>query len=191
MPNAGKKQNKTFPDAFGEFTEFRYFKKNAVILSQGKVENHISLVCKGSVGIFVEHHENEICHAFIFEDEYLSSYESFVTRKPSLLFVKALEDVTLASITHKNMQKILSSADGLLYAKQIADQLFFGSQHRVLSLITQTAEERYRLLVSKRSHVIKKIKQRYIASYLGITPVSLSRIRAHVVKSDLLSFDND
>lgn len=190
MRNHNLCESKSYPPAFGEFTTFRHFKKNAVILAKGRVENFVSLVCKGSVGIFLEKDQIEICHAFIFEKEYLSSYESFVTRKSSLLYVKALEDVTLASITFKNMQTVLSSHEGLQYGKQIVDQLFFGAQQRIISFITQSAEERYRVLIEKRPNVIQKIKQRYIASYLGITPVSLSRIRAQVTKSDLLSFDN-
>jgi CRP-like cAMP-binding protein len=175
--------SKSYPEVFGQFTVFRHFKKNAIILPKGRVENFISLVCKGSAGLFIAKGHAEICHAFVFENEYLSSYESFVVRKPSQLFIRALADVTLASISHKNMQLVLSSHEGLQYGKQIADQLFFGSQQRIISFITQTAEERYLDPLAKRPNVIEKIKQQYIASYLGITPVSLSRIRAQIAKS--------
>lgn len=182
MAGSRKPPVNSYPEVFGQFTEFQHFKKNAIILPKGRVENFISLVCSGSVGIFIAKGSAEVCHAFVFENEYLSSYESFVSRKPSQLFIRALADVTLASISHKNMQLVLSSHEGLKYGKQIADQLFFGSQQRIISFITQTAEERYLDLLAKRPGVIQKIKQQYIASYLGITPVSLSRIRAYIAK---------
>ncbi len=177
---SGKKLSKQedYPSIFGEFTQFRHFSKNAVILPTAKVESYVSFVHRGTVGIFIEKDETEICHSLIFENEYFSSYESFVARKPSVFFIKALDDLVIASISYKNMQLVLSSFEGLQYGKQIADQLFFGAQRRIISFLTQSAEERYHELIVTRPHVVEKIKQKYIASYLGVTPVSLSRIRA-------------
>ena len=180
MPKKKKDDQQEYPFVFGEFTKFRHYKKNAIILRKGKVENYISVVCKGTAGMFLENDDAEICYAFVFENGYFSSYESFVTRKPSQVSLKSLEVLTIASISYGDMQIVLGNVEGLQYGKQIVDQLFFGAQQRIFSLITQSAEERYRELILSRPEVFKNIKQKYIASYLGITPVSLSRIRAQV-----------
>jgi CRP-like cAMP-binding protein len=163
---------------FGEFTQVRQFKRNAVILRKNRTENHIYFLLQGTVGIFLEKDGEEICYAFVFENSYFSAYESFVKQTPSQVSLKALEPVVLASITHEQMLLVMQSAEGLQYGKQIADGLFFGAQRRIISLITQSAEERYMELLQTRPEVFEKIKQKYIAAYLGITPVSLSRIRS-------------
>lgn len=155
---------------------FREFRKNAVVLRAGQVEDHISFVCKGTAGLFLEEETDEICHAFVFEGSYLCSYESFVNQSPSLLTARALDELVLASISHKDMQQVLATPEGLAYAKTIADQLFFGSQRRIFSLITETAEQRFHSLMQSRPEVFRLMKRKHIASYLGMTPVSLSRI---------------
>lgn len=163
---------------FGELTIFREYKKGDVILQIGYTENFVSYVCKGIVGIFLEKDGEEVCYGFGFEDNYISSYDSFLQQKPSKMIMRALESVVLASISYEKLQIVLqSSCEGQEFGRKIAETLFIKSQERIIAFLTQSAEERYQALITQRPEVLKKIKQKYIASYLGITPVSLSRIR--------------
>jgi CRP-like cAMP-binding protein len=179
-------RKKQLPDlqkdtVFGEFTSFRSFKKGEVILQEGRVENYVSYVCKGIVGMFLTKEAEEICYGFVFENGYLSAYDSFLQRTPAQFSVLALENVLLASISYDNLQLVLnSSIEGQAFGRQIAEKLYIKSQQRIIAFLTQSAEERYLDLMKERPEVFKRVKQKYIASYLGITPVSLSRIRAKI-----------
>ena len=178
LHNKKVKSAQYYPSTFGEVTIFRNYKKGEVILKKGYVENFVSYVHKGMVGMFLEKEGEDICYGFAFEQNYISAYDSFLQQSPSQMTLIALENTILASVSYEKLQVILnSSIEGQVFGRQIAENLFLKAQQRIISFLTKSAEERYMEIENQRPEVIKKIKQKYIASYLGITPVSLSRIR--------------
>ena len=84
-------------------------------------------------------------------------------------------------ISHRKLNELFDqTSEGNSIGRQIAEQFFIGKQKRELSLLTQSAEERYYSLFTHQPQLIKEIPLKYIASYIGITPQALSRIRARI-----------
>jgi len=166
--------------------EISTFKKKENFSEPGKICNQISLIVKGSVRFFHIKDAEEITGYFCFENEFTSSYKSFLTRQPSILYIQALENTIFVSLNYDNMQK--AYADTLIGHKMerlgrlIAEYYLICYEDRVTSFITQTPEERYNNLLQTRGDVVQRIPQHYIANFLGITPVSLSRIRRRIMK---------
>jgi len=169
---------------FGNLSTIQKFKKKEIILEQGKIENHLSFIIKGAIAVLTYHNGNEICINFCVENSFFSSYVSFLTRKPSVYHILAIEDTIIERIEYDSLEKAYSiSANHQKNGRKIAERLYINSNRRILSLITKTAEERYIEFTEEYSNFMQYIPLKYLASYLGITPVSLSRLRNKIMKS--------
>ena len=168
------------------YLEIITLKKKKNFAEPGKVCNHIGLVVKGAVRYFHVKDGEEITGYFSFEDEMLSSYKSFLTRQPGLFYIQALEDSQIVTLSHNALQEICSnqimSFKMERFGRLMAEHYLICYEDRVASFITQTPEERYHKLLETGGEVMQRIPQHYIANYLGITPVSLSRIRRRIMK---------
>jgi CRP-like cAMP-binding protein len=156
----------------------RYLKKS-IITEIGEVENHISFIEKGIVRLLIpKKEEDEITYGFSFENEFISVYDSFLTQSPSQYKLETLVETSLLSITYSDLQKVYKHTKiGNLIGRLVAERLFIIKSNRALSLLNDSAEKRYLNLFTERPNLIKKIPLKYIASYIGVTPQSLSRIR--------------
>jgi CRP-like cAMP-binding protein len=116
----------------------------------------------------------------------VSSYKSFLTRKPGQTTRQALEDTELITLSYDAMQELYNHP--LLgykmerFGRLTGEYLACCYEDRVLSFVTQTPEERYLQLMENGKAIIQNIPQHYIANFLGITPVSLSRIRKRILE---------
>lgn len=168
------------------YLEIITLKKKKNFAEPGKVCNHIGLVVKGAVRYFHVKDGEEITGYFSFEDEMLSSYKSFLTRQPGLFYIQALEDSQIVTLSHNALQEIcfnqIMSFKMERFGRLMAEHYLICYEDRVASFITQTPEERYHKLLETGGEVMQRIPQHYIANYLGITPVSLSRIRRRIMK---------
>jgi CRP-like cAMP-binding protein len=168
------------------YLEVSTLQKKRNFMEPGKVCNYISLVVKGGVRFFHVKDGEEITGYFSFENEFVSSYKSFLTRQAGINYIQALEDTVFVNLSYANMQQIY--ADQLIGKKMerlgrlIAEHYLICYEDRVASFITQTPEERYNKLLETGGEVLQRIPQHYIANFLGITPVSLSRIRRRIMK---------
>ena len=161
--------------------EQRKFPKKSIILKQGEVENYLSFIESGIVRLYFEKIENDITFDFSFEGTFFSSYKSFITRKPSEYNIQTLTDVELYSISYENLQKVyVETPKGNMFGRMAAEGLYLKKFDRELSLLTKTAEQRYLNLFKEQPKLIKEIPLQYIASYIGITPQALSRIRKRI-----------
>jgi CRP-like cAMP-binding protein len=168
---------------FGDLSEIKKFKKKEVILKEGDVENYISYNIVGAVAMVMNHNGTEICNSFSIENSYFSSYCSFLTRQSSKCSIIALEETMIERINYDSIQMAYNiSAEHQKNGRLIAEQLYIQESYRTLSLISETAEQRYIRLMQTKPQALQRIPLKYLASYLGITPVSLSRLRNNIVK---------
>ena len=170
---------------FSQQLSFAKLKKKHYFAESGKVCNKVGFILKGSVRYFHIKDGEDITGYFSFENEFLSSYKSYLTGSPSHVYIQALEDALLITFTKKDMDEML--ADPMLaykmerFGRLIAEQYLCCYEDRVTAFITQTPEERYLELTNTGREILQRMPQHYIANYLGITPVSLSRIRRRVL----------
>jgi CRP-like cAMP-binding protein len=171
---------------FIQHLNFQSLKKKKHFAEYGKVCSDIGFIVSGSVRYYVVKDGEEITGYFSFENEYTSSYKSYLTQEPAVNYIQALEDTLLIVISHKNMQLMLNNAM-LAYKMErfgrlVAEHYLICYEDRMSSFINKTPEERYLELLTTGKEVLQRMPQHYIANFLGITPVSLSRIRRRVLE---------
>ena len=160
-------------------------KKKKHFTEAGKICNDVGFVVTGSVRYYHIKDGEEITSYFSFENELVSSYKSFLRREPGITWIQALEDSLIVTINYPNMQRMLEHPL-LAYkmeqmCRRIAEYYICCFEDRMASFITQTPEERYLALLSTGREILQRMPQHYIAHFLGITPVSLSRIRRRIL----------
>ncbi|WP_323027140.1 Crp/Fnr family transcriptional regulator [Gelidibacter japonicus] len=167
-------------DFFTSKLQRRVIPKKSVFLKLNEIENHISFIESGVVRLYIpkENSEKEITFGFSFKDQFISAYDSFLTRQPSAYELEALTETTLLSITYDDLQDVYKTTEiGNLIGRLAAERLFLIKSKREQHLLNLTAEERYLKLFKERPELIRIIPLKYISSYIGVTAQALSRIR--------------
>ncbi len=162
------------PDLFVK----REIAAKTVLLQEGEISNHVHFIKKGCIRQWFNKEGKDITFQFFFEDQAVASIESFMNRQPSLFTIESIEPSIIFSVNKENFQKILKTSPG--FEAEFHNFIFgrLGNYSRLfLSRIKDSPQERYADLIKNRPEIIKRVPQHYIASYLGITPISLSRIR--------------
>ena len=154
------------------------FSKGKNIQEIGHTCKTIYFVKKGVVRIYYFKEAIDITESFEFENAFVARAESLFTGKPSQKAIQAIEDTTLIAIDSNKLFKLFDTHPDLerLFRK-IIETSYVNTVNRIESLQFNTAEERYKTLLKAAPNVLKRIPLKYVASYLGITQVSLSRIR--------------
>lgn len=165
---------------FASLCEPVFFKKNETIKAFGETEKYGYYILTGSGGVFVWKHNNYVCLDLMYEDTFFADYMSLITHEPSPLETIALENSEMLRISRDNIDKLKSTPMGNLLFLISAESSFVEKQQQQIDLLLKTAEQRYRELLHKQPDLIKRTPQKHIASYLGITTQSLSRIRKKV-----------
>ena len=156
-------------------------KKKDHFAVHGKICDEIGFIIKGSVRYYHVKDGLEITGYFSFENEFVSSYKSYLTQQPGMSYIQALEPTELIVISYANMQLMLNSP--LLaykmerFGRLVAEHYICCYEERITSFLIQTPEERYMQMLENEGNIMLRVPQHYIANFLGITPVSLSRIR--------------
>jgi len=157
------------------------FPKKTLLLDIGQIENHLSFIEKGIIRFNIPKEENDLTFGFAFNNEFFSAYDSFLNQTPSQYQLETLTECTVWRITHQDLQEIYQQSKiGNTIGRLAAENIFLRKARRELALLNQSAEERYLKLFSEQPNLIKQIPLKYIASYIGITPQALSRIRKRI-----------
>ena len=151
-----------------------------VLLEEGKVADKIYLIRKGCLRLFFYNEGKDITFQFFFEGDFVASFDSLYKGTPSLFSLEreSIEPSEVLFIKKGDFYRKIESNPSLrmLYEEKIIERFSF-YQHLFLSRIKNTPQQRYEELLKEYPNIIQRVPQHYIASYLGITPVSLSRIR--------------
>ena len=157
------------------------YPKGALLVEQGSTEDHLWFLQSGIIRYYIPGMEQDITFGFSFEGDLFSAYDSFLTQLPCQYNVQALTDIETYRIDHNDLQTIYQQTQvGNTIGRKAAEKLFLTKSQRELSLLHKSAEHRYLDLFHERPELIKHIPLKYIASYIGITPQALSRIRKRI-----------
>lgn len=159
----------------------RELPKKTIVLKAGHKENNLSFVEKGIIRFSVPTESDDLTFGFAFADHFVSAYDSFLTQSPSTYQLECVTDTVLWSLTHQDLQQIYKETEiGNKIGRLASEDLFLKKSKRELSLLNETAEQRYLKLFTEQPHLLKLIPLKYITSYIGITPQALSRIRKRI-----------
>lgn len=173
-----RKENFAEWNRFGHLFQRLEVPAKTVLLREGEVAGKAYYIEKGCLRLWFNHDGKDITFQFFFEGQGVASIESFRTGQPSVYSIETIEPCTVRAVSRTDLQTILESTPRL--KQEIEDHTFqrlLFYQKLFLSRITNSPQERYDELVRNYPELLQRVPQHYIASYLGITPVSLSRIR--------------
>lgn len=161
----------------------RFLKKGEFVLRAGEVCNHVTFLNKGFVRVYNIVNDEELTANFGFEGNYVTDYTSFVSRQPSLDYIIAMEDLEILQLNYVDMQAAYEKHPvWQKFGRLIAEYILIFATERSRSFLFLSPEERYLKLMKDRPKVIANVPLKYIASYLGITPEALSRIRKRLTE---------
>ncbi|WP_432221237.1 Crp/Fnr family transcriptional regulator [Flavobacterium sp. TMP13] len=167
---------------FAKSVTTRLFAKNEIIKEYNKTENYINIVVSGSAAHFVLADDKDICINLYYENQIFSDYLSFLTQSPTVIKTESLEETIIWSVNYKDLNALyVRSAKGLLIGKAISDAMFIRKQSVQINLLALSPTERYLKLIKERPEIFQRTSLKIIASYLGVTAESLSRIRKKIV----------
>ena len=157
-------------------------RKHQFFLESGDVSRHIAFVVKGCLRSYsIDEAGEEHIGQFAIEDWWIGDLYSFFEEHPSTNTIDALEDSELLLLDRASMEKLcLTIPKFERFFRLILQANYVASQRRIMQSLSDTAEERYLTFVKAYPAIFNRVPQKMIASYLGITPQSLSRIRRHL-----------
>ena len=161
---------------------YRHLGKGEYWIAEGKKEQQIGFVLNGNMRHYYSHNGEDKTTYFYFENHLVSSYFSALNGQPSQLTIEALTACQLLTFPYKVLVSLYDSSHlWERFGRKLAEYLAQGLEDRMAGLLILTPEERYLQLLQKdKKKIIERIPQHLIANYLGITPVSLSRIRGRI-----------
>ena len=164
---------------------YKIVKKGERVLAEGEVENHVVFINKGLLRLYYYHNEKMYTGKFFTENTFASAYESFLTRMPSIHSIDALEDSELLFLQYDDLQWLFKKYP--VYerlGRLVAEDLFIyicADKKRFI----QTPEEQYKDFMKKHPDLLQRVPQYIIASFMGITAETFSRLRKRMSKRHL------
>lgn len=165
-------------DKFSDYFKRREIPAKTILLKEGQISQHAYFIEKGCIRSWFNNQGKDITFQFFFEGEGVSSIESFRTNQPGLFTLECMEPCIIHSISKKNFRFVLDNSPAI--KEQVEEQTFqrlVFYQRLFLSRIKDNPQKRYEELLRQRPEILQRVPQHYVASFLGITAVSLSRIR--------------
>ncbi|MFM9943766.1 MAG: Crp/Fnr family transcriptional regulator [Bacteroidia bacterium] len=161
---------------------FKKYKKGENYIVPGEQENYVTFINKGGFRFFTIVDERELTCDFIFENDYISEYEGFLKRTPANIYIQALEDSEVIKFHYDNVQECYEKYPQLQkFGRLIAEKFLLDVIERSNSLLFSTPEDRYNKLAINNPQLLQRVPQYMIASFIGVTPEALSRIRKRMV----------
>lgn len=159
----------------------RQFKANELIIAKGQVENYLSFVDEGMVRYYVVAKDKEITIDFAFKNSFYCAYDSFYNRSKTEIYIEALTNCQLYSIAYQDLQDLYQNCEITKKLGRLATEYLLSKKvKREINLLTKSPQERYEELLKEQPKFILQIPLKFIASYLGVVPETLSRIRKRI-----------
>ena len=159
-----------------------HLRKGDLLLQKGKVCKQMSFVNRGSLRTFYFNDKaEEITHCFRTAKTFVSSYRSFILQEPSLLSIIALEETELLVIDYDKLQKLYST--GMTWqtlGRLLTERAYIEMEEYASVLNNESAKEKYLRLLNEQGEILQKANVEHIATYLGVTRRTLSRIRQEI-----------
>jgi CRP-like cAMP-binding protein len=162
------------------------FEKGGLFLREGEVCDKLGLVCKGVFRYYIDQDGEDKTYNFAREGDFICNYESLFKQTPSPKNIQALEACEVYVITKKDLQLFYTRLkEGNLFGRIHMENVYAESIRQLISHYTESPEDRYLKFLKNSPELSQRIPQYYIASYVGVKPQSLSRIRKRLASNVL------
>lgn len=151
------------------------------LLAEGDVANQIYFIEQGALRLWNNDDGRDITVQFFFENQIVASFESWYQQTPSIFSIASIESTTALVLSTDDFSTLITAFPELnTYLTKLISQRFVSYTNYFLARIKDSPEKRYQNLVDNHSELLARVPHYYLAFYLGITPVSLSRIRNRI-----------
>ncbi|NML22625.1 Crp/Fnr family transcriptional regulator [Pseudoflavitalea sp. G-6-1-2] len=155
--------------------------KNEYLIEEGRTCRHLYFLEQGCLRGFYNLDGKEITHWFGFENDFVTSFHSFITQTPAVENIQLMEGSVLWSISKETLTKLLDEHQEVERLLRIAyEKYYIRLEGRFVNSQFRTATERYEQLLQENSQIVERVPLGYIASYLGISQETLSRVRSRL-----------
>ena len=160
-------------------------RKRQYIDQPGYISAYRNYVVKGAFrSYFIDNEGKEHTVQIAIEDWFVSDFYSYITQTPATLFVEALEDSILFQLPYTEIESLCAEIHALSeYFRITTERAFAFSRKRALANLSMTATERYLDLQKRYPDIVNRVSQKVVASYLGITPEFMSRLRKNIISN--------
>ena len=166
---------------FQKIMKKQSFAKKEILHTEGSVCNHLFLIESGIARSFYYKDGKDITAHFAIENGTITAIDSFIQRKKSRYTIEVLEDSSILSISHEDLHKLLEEKPHYeKYVRLFLEQIYIDLADRIEDLLFHSAKERYDKLVKNTPNLLQRVHLKHIASFIGITQETLSRIRTQV-----------
>jgi CRP-like cAMP-binding protein len=163
-----------------EFVHYEYNKKNTDVVRKGSVCENFYFILRGSIRLYYSTENGKIkTRLVLFENEELTALLSFITGKPSMETIEALEDSCFAVISRDNFLKLVKEIpEWSAFYTKLLEKTYVYQNNRLEQLATMSAVKRYQKLLKEYPHYVQRLSSGILASYLDISPETLSRVKS-------------
>jgi len=179
-------------ESFEKVIETKSFREGDILLNEKSICKHITYLVSGKArSFFINHEGQEFTWSLHFNDSdskfvnyFLFDYQSFLTQSPTHLTIEVIEDIEVLMLSYENLQQLTAISLKIATLNGRMSEVAYQNAHkRAFSLLTLNAKQRYLQLLNEEPYLLNKFKHYLVASYLGIAPQSLSRLRNEIAKS--------
>jgi CRP-like cAMP-binding protein len=157
------------------------YHKGDFFLAEGQICKQVGFVTTGLMRYYINHDGEDKTYDFAQENNFVCNYESFIPRTASTKNIQALEDCNVLQISYHDLQLFYKSiSQGERFGRIVIEQVFIQTLRDLSSFYTDTPELRYEKILRKHPDLLQRMSQYHIASYVGVKPQSLSRIRKRI-----------
>ncbi len=154
--------------------------RNAYLKVRGSTDTNVYYIKSGSLRVFIIDEVEEHTIRFGYQNNIIVSLDSFLSGRPSELYIQAIKRTELGVVRKETFMRLIESDPGNSRLWQtILEQLIYQQFEREIDLLTASPVERYKRVLARSPQLFQEIPARYIASYLRMTPETLSRIKKH------------
>ena len=166
-----------------QYCEIRRFDKRTVIVREGEIDNYLNLVVKGLIRKYLPLKKDEVILQLATEGHVVQSEISFLTRKPSMVVLETLEPTILLSLTYDKMEEALDRfPKGERLGRMILYGMFIKKDENRYNRLSKSTRQRFFDYIDHHQHMLQRVPQKYLASYLQIKPETFSRLKALLAK---------
>jgi len=166
-----------------QYCEIRKFDKRAIIVRIGEVDNYLNLVVKGLIRKYLPVRKDEVILQLATEGHVVQSEISFLTQSPSMVVVETLEPTILLSLTHDKMEEALDKfPKGERLGRMIISGMYIKKDENRYNRLSKSTRQRFFDYIDQHQHMLQRVPQKYLASYLQIKPETFSRLKALLSK---------
>lgn len=172
--------------AIAAFFTFKKIRKKQFILEEGDICMHLSFVNKGLIKSYrLDEKGNEHISLFGWEGWWISDFNSYINQQPATLYIDAVEDTELFLLSQAAYEQLTLDVPIMdRYFRLLYQNSLVTKDERLISSNSYSAEEKFQRLIQSNPEIMQRVPQHLVASYLGLAPETLSRIRKKLASTD-------